>query len=173
MGETVIGGNPNRRLQVKAARGSREAKPKRREFTKARRAEFLAHFAATCNAKGSARAVGVSHSTVYAHRRSDERFRLAWEEALDQGYARLEAQLVREASEPIAVEADEAAAEAAARQIDAKTALAILEAYRRNRGARPGDILPRHSDAEVARARLEQLMIRHGMIEDEAAGEPA
>lgn len=173
MGETVIGGHTRRRLQVKAARGSQKRRPKRREFTAARKAEFLCHFAATCNAKASALAAGVAQNTVYAHRRSDEQFRLAWEEALDQGYARLEAQLVREASEPIAVEADEAAAEAVMREIDARTALAILEAYRRNRGARPGDILPRHSDAEVARARLEALMIRHGMIDSEGAGERA
>ena len=170
MGETVIGGHNRRRLQVKAARGSQTAKPQRREFTAERKVEFLAHFAATCNALAAAKATGVSNSTVYDHRRTDEQFRLAWEEALDQGYARLEAQLVREASEPIVVEPDEDAAEAAAREIDARTALAILEAYRRNRGARPGDILPRHSDAEAARARLEQLMIRHGVIAPDGGG---
>lgn len=157
--ELDISGSNGRRVQVRAPRGSNKARPKRNGFSKRRKEAFLAHFAATCNAKASAREAGVAFSTVYAHRRSDPEFRAAWEEALDQGYARIEAELVRRSSASLCVEADEEAADAAAAGIDPKVALAVLEAYRRNRGARPGDILPQRSDAEEARARLEQVMV--------------
>ena len=55
---------------------------------------FLAHFAATCDVTASAAAAGVSESTVYNHRRSDPAFAAGWDEALEQGYARLEAEAV-------------------------------------------------------------------------------
>jgi hypothetical protein len=153
-GKTEIGGSKGRRLQVRAARGSNKARPRRNGFTREKR-EILGHFAAACNATAAARAAGVAYTTVYAWRRKDEPFRRGWEEALDQGYARLEAEIVREAEEALRVRADE---KAARQRMDPKTALAVLEAYRRNRGARPGDILPRASDAEQVRARIERKM---------------
>jgi hypothetical protein len=155
--ESEIGGSNKRRVQVRAPRGSKKAKPRRNGFTRERKNDFLAHFAATCNAKASARAAGVAHATVYQHRKSDPAFRASWEEALDHGYARLEAELVRRAALLPGFDADEEAAKEC-ETIDPKLALAILESYRRNRGAKPGDILPRTSDAEQVRARLEKKM---------------
>jgi hypothetical protein len=172
-GDSDIGRSNGRRLQVRAARGSKKMKPKRNGFTKAKRKKFLSHFAATCNAKASALAAGVSFSTVYEWRRKDEQFRKGWQEALDQGYARLEAEVVREAEESLAVRAD---GKAARQRMDPKTALAVLEAYRRNRGARPGDILPRRTDIDQVRARIEKTMRALGLIKDEggqAAQDPS
>jgi hypothetical protein len=73
--ETEIGGSRGRRIQKRAARGSRKANPKRRSFTEARRRKFLNHFAATCNIKGACRSAGVSNSTVHEWRRKNEQFR--------------------------------------------------------------------------------------------------
>jgi hypothetical protein len=165
-GESDIGGSNGRHLQVRAPRGTKTAKPRRNGFTAKRKEAFLSHFAATCNAKASARAAGVAHTTVYQHRKSDPAFRAAWEEALDQGYARLEAELVRRASVTPKVHADEKAARSIA-SMDPKVALAILESYRRNRGAKPGDILPRASDAEQVRTRLEKKMRALRIVDSE------
>jgi hypothetical protein len=61
----------------------------------------------------------------------------------------------------------------APRLVDAKTALAVLESYRRNGDRRPGDILPQRSDTEQVRARLEKKMRALGLLpddDDEAGG---
>src|SRR3954452_2570708 len=94
--ETEIGGSNGRRVQKRAARGSRKAKPKRRGFTEAKRRKFLNHFAATANAKGSARVAGISNSTVHAWRRNNAQFRADFYEALALGYVEVEAELIRE-----------------------------------------------------------------------------
>src|SRR3954454_11333648 len=91
-GGTDIGGSNGRRIQKRAARGSRKANPKRRGFTEAKRRKFLNHFAATCNARGAARVAGVAWSTVYAWRRKDEQFRADFYEALAHGYVDVEAE---------------------------------------------------------------------------------
>lgn len=79
-------GGCNRRLQL-AKRGWNR-------FDAARRKRFLEWFAATCNAREAARRAGVAYSTVYRHRMLDARFAAAWDRALEQGYARLEAKLL-------------------------------------------------------------------------------
>src|SRR5439155_1691908 len=76
----------SRRLQVTSRGWNR--------FDKAKRQTFLEWFAATCNAKQAARRAGVAYSTVYRHRMEDARFAAAWDLALEQGYARLEAKLL-------------------------------------------------------------------------------
>ena len=63
-------------------------------FDAAKREMFLEWFAATCNAKEAARRAGVAYSTIYRTRMLDARFAEAWDRALEQGYARLEAKLL-------------------------------------------------------------------------------
>ena len=63
-------------------------------FDAARRKVFLKWFAATANVAESARRAGVGKSTVSDHRMKDARFAEAWDRALDQGYARLEAKML-------------------------------------------------------------------------------
>ena len=163
MGEDEISGGKGRRVQRRAAKGSRKAKAKRRFFTKERRQEFLNHFAASCNAAAAARAVGVSENCVYQWRRKDAQFRAGFWEALDQGYVRLEAEIVREAKEALKVRGKKGAAVRVG-TMDAKTALAVLEAYRRSGGRAPGEVWPHPYDSEGVRARLEAKMKALGII---------
>lgn len=165
--ETEIGGSNGRRIQKRAARGSLKKKPKRRAFTPARRSTFLDHFAATSNVKGACRSAGVAYSTVYEWRRKNEQFRAAFNEALGHGYVTVEAELLRESARSLKIKPDPKAPPL----IDPKTALAILESYRRNGERRPGDILPQRSDIEQVRARLEKKMRAMRLFKDEGEAE--
>jgi len=60
----------------------------------AQRAAFLAKLAETSNVSASAKAAGVSTSTVYAARRSDREFAQEWRKALCEGYDNLEIELL-------------------------------------------------------------------------------
>jgi hypothetical protein len=85
----IRGGN-RRRVQV------RKAVP--RGFTAAKRQVFLDHLAACCNVTRAAAAAGVGVSTVYDLRRRDPEFARQWEEAIEAGYATLEALLIERAA---------------------------------------------------------------------------
>lgn len=161
--EHEITGGRGRRIQQRAARGSKRAKPKRRSFTLKRRLDFLSHFAASCNAAAAARAVGISENCVYRWRRTDPQFGAGWAEALAQGYARLEAELVRTANRALTIRANKAAA-VRITGMDAKTALAVLEAYRRSGGRAPGGVWPHPYDMDEVRARLEAKLRAIGAI---------
>jgi hypothetical protein len=87
--ESVTGGN-RRRVQVRKA--------VRAAFTAAKRQVFLDHLAACCNVTRSAAAAGAGISTVYGARRSDPAFARAWDEAIEAGYATLEALLIERAA---------------------------------------------------------------------------
>ena len=65
-------------------------------FDAERQAVFLAHFAMTCDTTAAAAAAGVSESTVTYHCRNDPAFAEAYRQALPQGYAFLEAEIVRQ-----------------------------------------------------------------------------
>ena len=88
--ETVTTPGNGRRVQVrKAVRGA---------FTEAKRQAFLDHLAGCANVTRSARAAGVGISTVYDARRRDPAFAAQWGEAMDAGYATLEALLIERAA---------------------------------------------------------------------------
>lgn len=65
-----------------------------------KRSVFFAQLSETANVTASARAAGTSSSAVYAERRRSGQFRDAWSEALSEGYAKLEADLLAEALQP-------------------------------------------------------------------------
>jgi hypothetical protein len=65
-------------------------------FTAERQAIFLAHFALTCDTTASAAAAGVSESTITYHCRNDPAFAEAYAQALQEGYAFLEAEALRQ-----------------------------------------------------------------------------
>ena len=65
-----------------------------------KRLAFFAHLSETANVTASARAAGISSSAVYAERRRSAQFRDSWSEALSEGYAKLEADLLAEALQP-------------------------------------------------------------------------
>ena len=167
--ESEIGGGKGRRLQVRAARGSKQAKPKRRSFTAKRRQAFLNHFAASCNAAAAARSVGISENCVYRWRRTNEQFREGWNEALAQGVAGLEADQVRAAREAVKVRRSKAAAVRVG-TMDAKTSLAVLEAYRRSQGRDPGTINLQPYDPGAVRRRLEKKLRLLGLLDQGRQG---
>jgi hypothetical protein len=89
--EVRVSGGNRRRVQV-----IREGARKR--FDAKRQAVFLEWFAATCNVALSAEKAGVSPQTVFKRRMRDPAFAADWQEAIAQGYARLEAELLRAAT---------------------------------------------------------------------------
>jgi hypothetical protein len=167
--ESEVCGGKGRRIQRRAARGSQKSKPKRRSFTKARRKQFLNHFAASCNTAAAARAVGISENCVHVWRKKDEQFNAGWNEALGHGYARLEAETLRSSIEAVKIRPRKAAAVRVG-SMDAKTAVAVLEAYRRSGGRAPGTIWPHPYDIEAVRRRLDAKMRALGAIEDGGEG---
>lgn len=84
----IVAPGNRRRLQSRRIRHLR--------FTAERQATFLSHFAGTCNAAESAEVAGVCEATVYRHRVKDAAFAAAFQEALEQGYVRLEAEALRQ-----------------------------------------------------------------------------
>lgn len=79
----------------------RRARPSRR-FAGAARTRFLDALAGCATVREAARAAGVSHDTVYRHRLRDAGFRADWARAIDQAYARIEAELIGEAAAALA-----------------------------------------------------------------------
>jgi hypothetical protein len=63
---------------------------------------FLDHLAASSNVSWSAAQAGFVTDTVYKYRRRDPAFAAKWQVALEQGYARLEMELVRTGTEYLA-----------------------------------------------------------------------
>ncbi|MEO7239962.1 MAG: hypothetical protein ABIW16_01040 [Sphingomicrobium sp.] len=148
-----------------------QIRTRRNGFDQTKQTVFIEHFAGNGNATQSAKAAGVAVSTVYVHRARNAPFRARWAEALDQGYARMEAELVRRASLAASgavapVEADAAAA-ASLEGVDAKFLLSMLEFRRRGLGIGPGDRFPQASDVEQVRARLEKKMRALRLIDAE------
>jgi hypothetical protein len=81
-------GNNRRRLQRRRMRHLL--------FDLERQEIFLNHFAGCGDAREAAAVAGVDHSTVYKHRRKDPVFAAGFAEALEQCYARLEVEAVRQ-----------------------------------------------------------------------------
>lgn len=139
----------------------------RKLFDATRRRVFLDWFAATCNVCLSAEKAGVCYKTVYKHRRKDAAFAEAWDEALAQGYAALEAGLLADA---VAAEIGQAVEDH--READAPPStsplsfeqrMALLREYRRADGGRGPRPVGKHSapSAHVASPReAEAALIR-------------
>lgn len=137
-----------------------------RRFDPAKRKRFLEWFAATSNAKLAARQADVGYSTVYYTRMHDPSFAEAWDQALEQGYARLEAKLLEMQFEAIDKEIEfdpgfEPGDEFPEQQLtDPTTALALLRQHRGNtaKGRAAGFASNRvASDEEVRHALAKRL----------------
>lgn len=72
-----------------------------KRWTDAAEGMFLDHLAATCNVAASAAAAGFSRTAVNARRRRDPGFAQRWQAALEIGYSRIEALLLRRAEEAL------------------------------------------------------------------------
>nr|WP_294171132.1 hypothetical protein [uncultured Sphingomonas sp.] len=159
--EQAISAGKGRRLQAR--------KPVGRAFTAAKQKTFLDSFASTCNVRMSAEAAGVDTTTVYRLRRRSQAFQHAWDAAQEQGYAALEADLVRRARELLDdIEVDDGATQRMS-GMDAKLAHTMLQRHRQGMGQAPGDILPKRSDLSEATKRLEKVMRRMKLLADTPA----
>lgn len=160
-GEPAISAGKGRLLQAR--------KPMGRAFSAAKQKAFLDCFASTCNVRMSAEAAGVDTTTVYRLRRRSKSFQDAWDAAQEQGYAALEADLVRRARELLDdIDVDDQAAQRMS-GMDAKLAHTMLQRHRQGMGQAPGDILPKRSDLSEATKRLEKVMRRMKLLADAPA----
>jgi hypothetical protein len=123
-GATRLTAGKHRRVQIARTGG-------RKLFGAAAQKVFLEWFAATCNLSWSAEMAGFNYKTVLRHRMNDARFREGWERAVEQGYARLEAQQLetKKREVPIGIEGDWDAPEMD--PMDPQLALAILRERKR------------------------------------------
>ena len=94
----------------------------------ARRKQFFAKLSETANVAASARAAGISSSAVYAERRRSVPFRAAWQDALTEGYARLEADLLAEALQAASGTTSDATLKARAQKH--RLAISLLNVHR-------------------------------------------
>lgn len=133
--------NNNRIRQV-----ARSCRPKL--FDAARRRVFLDWFGATCNVTLSAEKAGVAYQTVYKHRRKDAAFAEAWDEALAQGYAALEAGLLSDAVAAEigndGIEEDGGSSAPATSPLTFEQRMALLREYRRADGGRGPRLVGKH-----------------------------
>lgn len=137
----------------------------RKLFDAARRKVFLEWFAATANVKMSAGQAGVCYQTVFKHRMKDAAFAAAWDEALAQGYARVEAKMLETKGTPIEIDGDLDAPELD--ELDPQLGLALLREHAKRVGlafpagqARKAGRPPRvASEAEVAEALVARLVV--------------
>jgi len=80
------GSGGGKRIQIARAR--------LKQWTPRVERRFLAALMATCNVKAACAEVGMSAAGAYAHRRRWRRFAELWDEAIAEGYARIEIALV-------------------------------------------------------------------------------
>jgi len=148
---------PRRRWQARRQRQSR--------FTRARKEIWLEHFAATCDVTAACEAAGISINTVYRHRRDDPTFRAGWEEALELGYARLEAEALAQriaAMERLKVRMRETGADADA-AAEFERVMRLLAAFRRTREGRGGGAAPTKWSFDEAFEALEKRLQAFGL----------
>lgn len=148
-----------------ATREARGVRPGAAQMT-----QFLEALAESSNVAASARAAGVTGNAMYRERRRNAGFAARWHEALCEGFARLEAELLSEALVAPSGNVKEATLKSRAQKY--RLGLALLAAHRAAvRGAKlPGSdgATTRGSAKERLRAKLYAM---HAQMEAEAAGE--
>ena len=142
-------------------------------WTAKRRAVFLDHLAATCNAEASAKVAGPHVSTVYSLRRRDADFAAQWRAALETGFDRLQAMLIERAIGPMKIAIGETPVPDPA-QMDTALAMQLIEHHRRTingTGAkmrRGGPVQTRASEEDTNAAILKKLKVLHQRMVAEA-----
>lgn len=137
-----------------ATRDARGVRPGAAQMT-----QFLEALAESSNVAASARAAGVSGDAMYRERRRNAGFAARWHEALCEGFARLEAELLSEALVAPSGNVKEATLKSRAQKY--RLGLALLAAHRAAvRGAKvPGGdgATTRGSAKERLRAKLDAI----------------
>lgn len=104
-----------------------------KDWTKAKQDKFLATLAQTANVTASARAVRFREAAAYDFRRRSPAFRVAWHEALCEGYARLELMMLERAMAALRPAAEGDVADPARSKVEEysnKLAIGLLSAHR-------------------------------------------
>jgi hypothetical protein len=159
----LIAAHKGRKLQKRTMR--------RKIFGKARQEIFLAELAASCNVRSAAGAAGICTTTAYLKRRTCPLFRAAWQEALEEGYARLEAAMLEAALKALRPKTKTGATPPIT-GMDATTAMHLLREHKKGlagiterRGRAPGS-----APIEEACDRLEKkLKVLKARLDSEAA----
>lgn len=143
MGEAIghggRAGPAGTRLRAGGKDGPQIIHSKGKRMTDASDARFLDSLAASCNVTWSAKAAGFSKEACYKRRNRDPRFAERWQEALAQGYARLEAALVKAAVDVMEGRAPDP--DTPIPPMSVRDAIAILKLHRdsvHGAGKRPG-----------------------------------
>ena len=84
-------------IDGRTVRSAHRRKPNRNAWTAAKRKTFLQVLAETCNVQAAERAAGIGAGSAYCLRLRDGEFARLWAAAMETGYVRLEAALLRRA----------------------------------------------------------------------------
>lgn len=162
--EGRIASGKNRRVQIVQPGG-------RKLFDAERRRVFLEWFAATANVKYAAFRAEICYQTVFKHRMADEAFAEAWQRALAQGYARVEAQSLETkiAPDQFRIDGDWEAPEM--QEMDPMVRIALLREHNKSVGAgaspfgaaRKQGRRPRTASNEEVRAALVKRLMVFGV----------
>jgi len=82
------------RTVLRGTKAPKKCKPRKDEWTEAQKERFLVELAASCNVSHALRKVRKSSSSLYRLRRREAEFRAGWSQALSEGYAKLELELL-------------------------------------------------------------------------------
>ncbi len=150
-------------------RPARKPKPKPAgaiKWTKEKEADFFRELAMVCNVRSAlrkAKLMGCS-SLAYERRKTDARFRAAWDEAIDQSYAMLELEMLERVRFGDDRPPPETEAEKRLRAIPTALALQLLKLYENRvkaRSAAPAARIatrPDRARGEALRRQLEQML---------------
>ncbi len=144
-----------------ATRNARSVRPGAAQMT-----QFLESLAESSNVAASARAAGVTSNAMYRERRRNEGFAARWHEALCEGFARLEAELLAEALVAPSGNVKDATLKSRAQKY--RLGLALLAAHR---AAVRGAKLPGGSGAATQGSAKERLRSKLDDIRANAAAE--
>lgn len=154
----------NRKTQVIRTVGKR--------WSQAAESAFLEELAATANVRAAAEAAGFSTTAIYRRRMRWPGFAAAWQACLEQGYARIETQLIALATDSLRSEPVSGAA-AGGKAMSVAEAMNLLKLHRASvKGGAPQryDARARPPDIEAVRA---SILRKIEAIERAGAGKPA
>ena len=130
--------------------------------------EFLTRLAATANISAAAEAVGLSTTSAYNHRRKWPAFAQAWRAAVAEGYDRVEAHLICQAS--CALDPQPPEVPSGPVEVSFDQGLNLLKLHRAAvRGGRPQRYAWRAQEPDIEEVRAE--VIRRLRVMDRANGE--
>ncbi len=144
----------------------KKAKGPEKKFGATAQRAFLSHLGQTANVTASAKFAGITTSPVYDLRRKSEEFRMRWYDALSEGYARLEANLLAEALAPASGNIKDSTFKL--RQMKIRLGTGLLAAHRASvRGTAP--TAPQRSrDPKEVKIRLEaRFAAMHKRLNDD------